>query len=125
MALIPLTPEQETEAQRLAERIHEATREDILALARLIVGKRDSDIFGDTEFQARDIVHRVATKALEVHLAEKKRLRGVQRRLPPLPASGRVPGLPGQEPPEPPGSGSLFTRVLRLPSLRPRVLPLG
>ncbi len=72
MALIPLPPEQETEAQRLAERIHEATREDILALARLIVSKRPTDIFGETEFQARDIVHRVATKALEAHLAEKK-----------------------------------------------------
>jgi hypothetical protein len=72
MALIPLTPEQEAEARRLAERIHQATREDILALARLIVSKRAADIFGETEFQARDLVHRVATKALEVHLAEKK-----------------------------------------------------
>jgi len=72
MALIPLTPEQEVEAQQLAQRIHEATREDILALARLIVSKRAADLFGETEFQARDIVHRVATRALEVHLAEKK-----------------------------------------------------
>ena len=72
MTLFPLTPEQEGEAQGLAQRIHEATREDILALARLIVSKRAADIFGETEFQARDIVHRVATKALEVHLAEKK-----------------------------------------------------
>ena len=72
MTLVPLTPEQEAEAQRLAERILERTRDDLLALARLIVSKRASEIFGETEFQARDIVHRVAAKALEVHLAEKK-----------------------------------------------------
>jgi F420-0:gamma-glutamyl ligase len=67
-----LTSEQEAEAQQLAQRIQEAAREDILALARLIVSKRESEIFGDTEFQARDLVHRVAAKSFEVHLAEKK-----------------------------------------------------
>src|SRR5712691_9062842 len=72
MTLIKLTPEQEVEAQRLAECIREETRDDFLALARLLVSKRAADIFGETEFQARDLIHRVATKALEVHLAGKK-----------------------------------------------------
>jgi hypothetical protein len=67
-----LTVEQEAEAQHLAQRIQAETQADILALARLLVSKRQSEIFGATEFQARDIVHRLAAKAFEVHLAEKK-----------------------------------------------------
>jgi hypothetical protein len=67
-----LTVEQEAEAQRLAQRIQEVAREDILELARLLVSKREADIFGETEFQVRDVVHRVGAKAFEVHLAEKK-----------------------------------------------------
>jgi hypothetical protein len=67
-----LTVEQEAEAQCLAQRIQDEAHADILALARLLVSKRESEIFGATEFQARDIVHRVAAKAFEVHLAGKK-----------------------------------------------------
>ncbi len=67
-----LTVEQEAEAQRLALRIQEETREDILELARLLVSKREAEIFGETEFQARDVVHRRGAKAFAVHLAEKK-----------------------------------------------------
>jgi hypothetical protein len=67
-----LTVEQEAEAQRLTQQIQEECREDILALARLLVSKRESEIFGETEFQARDVVHRVAAKAFTIHLREKK-----------------------------------------------------
>ena len=67
-----LSVEQEAEAQRLAQQIQEESRADILALARLLVSKREAEIFGATEFQARDVVHRVAAKAFEVHLREKK-----------------------------------------------------
>jgi hypothetical protein len=72
MTAISLTVEQEAEAQRLLQRIQEETHEDLLTLARLLVSKQEAAIFGETEFQARDVVHRVAAKAFEVHLAEKK-----------------------------------------------------
>jgi F420-0:gamma-glutamyl ligase len=72
MTPTPLTVEQEAEAQRLAQQIQEESREDILALARLLVSKRESEIFGATEFQARAVVHRVAAKGFAVHLREKK-----------------------------------------------------
>ena len=67
-----LTEEQEREAQELARRIEDAARGDILALARLLVSKPEAEIFGETEFQARDMVHRIGAKAFEVHLAQKK-----------------------------------------------------
>jgi len=72
MTLSTLTAEQEAEAQRLTQQIQQECREDILALARLLVSKRESEIFGETEFQARDVVHRVAAKAFTIHLREKK-----------------------------------------------------
>lgn len=72
MAAVKLTVEQEAEAQELAKRIHEQTEAEILALARLLVSKRTTEIFGETEFEARDIVHRIGAKALEVQLAQKK-----------------------------------------------------
>jgi hypothetical protein len=68
----PLTDEQEAEAQRLLLQIQQECREDLLALARLLVSKRESEIFGETEFQARDLVHRVAAQAFTIHLREKK-----------------------------------------------------
>jgi len=72
MTLTTLTPEQEAEAQCLAQQLQEEARPDLLALARLLVSKREADIFGETEFQARDLVHRVGAKAFVIHLREKK-----------------------------------------------------
>jgi hypothetical protein len=58
----------EAQAQVLAERIRKRADDDILALARLLVSKEDQDLFGDTEFQARDIVHHIGSTAFEEHL---------------------------------------------------------
>jgi hypothetical protein len=67
-----LSPELEAKAQELLTHLRARTDEDLLALARLLVSKEDQDIFGETEFQAREIVHRLGAKALETHLAQKK-----------------------------------------------------
>jgi hypothetical protein len=64
----PLNAELEAQAQELAARIRARADEDILALARLLVSKKDSEVFGDTEFEARDIVHHVGAVALEERL---------------------------------------------------------
>ena len=67
-----LTEQQEAEALKLAEAISQAASTDILALARVLVSKPSHQAFGQTEFQLRDLVHRIGAKALELHLAEKK-----------------------------------------------------
>ncbi len=64
----PLTAELESQARELAVRIQVRAEEDILALARLLVSKNDAEVFGDTEFKVRDIVHRVGAAALEERL---------------------------------------------------------
>jgi hypothetical protein len=76
MTLTTLTAEQETEAQQLAQRIEQASRSDILELARLLVSKREAEIFGETEFQVRDLVHRIGATAYQEHLAQKKTATG-------------------------------------------------
>lgn len=68
----PLTSEQEAQAQQLLLHLLEVARDDLLALARLLVSKPEAEIFGPTEFQARAIVHRVAATAFTLHLREKK-----------------------------------------------------
>lgn len=64
----PLSDELEAKAQELAKRIRERADDEILELARLLVSKEDSEIFGDTEFEARDIVHRIGAEAFEERL---------------------------------------------------------
>ena len=67
-----LSPEQEAQAQALVERLRAEVDGELLALARLLVSKPEHELFGQTEFQVRDLVHRLGAKAYEVHLAEKK-----------------------------------------------------
>jgi hypothetical protein len=67
----PLSPELEAQAQELLARLRSQADEDLLALARLLVRKPDHEIFGDTEFEVRDIVHHLGAKALQTHLAQK------------------------------------------------------
>ena len=52
----PLSPELEAEAQELVARLRPQAEEELLALARLLVSKQDRELFGQTEFEVRDIV---------------------------------------------------------------------
>ena len=68
-----LTPEQEAEAQRIFAVLKQTAEADLLALARLLAGKADGDLFGRTEFEVRDRVHVIGAKALEGALAGRKK----------------------------------------------------
>jgi hypothetical protein len=73
MAELPLTPEQEAEAQRLSQIILAKATEESLRLARLLVAKKDHEILGATEFEVRDRVHALGAFALETALNERKK----------------------------------------------------
>jgi hypothetical protein len=73
MQSLELTPEQEAEAQRLAETVALKTREELLQIARLLVSRRDDQLFGDTEFQVRDLVHQIGARAIETAVNERKK----------------------------------------------------
>jgi hypothetical protein len=72
MPSTPLSPEQRAEAQALAQAIREAINTEIDDLARTLVTSDDAHLFGDNEFKLRDLAHKIAAKALEQHLAQKK-----------------------------------------------------
>jgi hypothetical protein len=67
-----LTDAQEAQAQELAQALEGLAREELQAIARLLVRAAPEDLFGDTEFKVRDLIHRVAAAAFERHLASKK-----------------------------------------------------
>jgi hypothetical protein len=90
MPTTSLTTDKEQEAQALAARIRQAVDEEILQLARLLVSKPEDQIFGQTEFQVRDIVHRVGAAALQTHLAEKKTATAAAASI--APTAGAPPG---------------------------------
>jgi hypothetical protein len=70
---IQLNAEQEAQAQRLAATIAAKTQEEVLRMTRLLVSKKDHEIFGETEFQIRDIVHKIGANAIEAALNERKK----------------------------------------------------
>jgi hypothetical protein len=67
-----LPPAQEAQAQALAAAIAQAAQEDLLAIARDLVRSDTASLFGATEFRVRDAILRVAAKAYEQLLAQKK-----------------------------------------------------
>jgi parvulin-like peptidyl-prolyl isomerase len=67
-----LSAQQEAEAQALRERLREIVDEELLQVARLLVSKAERAIFGETEFQLRDILLKAGAKALQEHLRQKK-----------------------------------------------------
>jgi len=70
---IQLTPEQEAEAQRLADSVALKTKEELLQITRLLVSKQDHELFGETEFQVRDLVHKIGARAIETAVNERKK----------------------------------------------------
>ena len=74
---VPLPPEQEALAQQLAQAIRAAAADEILQIARTLVAKDERHLFGQTEFQIRDLVLHIGAHAYAAFLREKKRLPGV------------------------------------------------
>ena len=62
---------------RMAEELYEsmlaAVEKDVRAIAELLASKPDDKLFGETEFQLRDIVHRVGAGALETAARQRKK----------------------------------------------------
>lgn len=68
-----LTPEQEAEAVRIAGIVTSAAQKDILQMARVMVSKSDENLLGQSEFEVRDICHRIGAKVVETALEGRKK----------------------------------------------------
>ena len=70
---VPLTPDQQAEADRIYTALVAAADEDIRALADQMATTTDATIFGENEFTLRDIILRVAAKGVEIALEGRKK----------------------------------------------------
>lgn len=90
MTVASLTPEQELEAKQLEAKIRLAIDQEVAALARLLASKEDKDLFGQTEFEVRDLALRIGAKAYEERLREKKTATKGRVSIAPCAARGRT-----------------------------------
>jgi predicted AlkP superfamily phosphohydrolase/phosphomutase len=72
MPSAPLSPEKQAEFEALTQAIREAVDAEISELAASLASTDDTHLFGDNEFKIRALAHRIAAKAVEQHLAQKK-----------------------------------------------------
>jgi hypothetical protein len=68
-----LTPEQQAEAQRFTELLHGLFAAELQNIAQLLASKDDRHLLGPTEFELRDLVHRLAARALQTAPNERKK----------------------------------------------------
>jgi hypothetical protein len=73
MTDLNLTPEQEADAQRLAEIFYQKSKDDLLQMARLMVSKKDHELLGATEFEIRERVHQLGAFAIETAVNQRKK----------------------------------------------------
>ena len=67
------TPEELAEVQRVHDVLSKAMDREIWQIAELMVGKRDDQLFGETEFALRDKVLRMGTQALQATVNDRKK----------------------------------------------------
>jgi hypothetical protein len=68
-----LLTEEQAEVQRVKEVVMKAIEGDVEKVARLIASKADGELFGKTEFDLRDLVHRLGSHALEATVDDRKK----------------------------------------------------
>lgn len=73
MSRPPLTPEQAELSERILRSLRQAAEADLQQLADLLASKPDRQLLGRTEFEVRDLVHKIGTKAFETALGERKK----------------------------------------------------
>jgi len=73
MSALPLTAEQEAEAQALFTRFQSAFEQEAWQMARCLAGKEDRQLLGGTEFEVRERVHRLGAQVVENVLPERKK----------------------------------------------------
>jgi hypothetical protein len=67
-------PEQQARlAQDLYEKLRAASDVDIRAVAELLATKPDNKLFGETEFELRDMMHHLGAKALQTAAEQRKK----------------------------------------------------
>ena len=70
---LKLTAEQEREAERITDILLGAMRVEARNIGRLLASKGNRELFGQTEFQLRDILLGLGARAVDAALLERKK----------------------------------------------------
>ena len=62
-----------SEAQRVKELFLKVVEQEAEAVGQLLASKEDHELFGETEFQLREIVHRLGAKTLQAQVNERSK----------------------------------------------------
>jgi hypothetical protein len=73
MPRLTLTPDQAELSDRIYHSLRQAADADLRLLADLLASKPDRQLLGQTEFEVRDLVHKIGAKAFETALDERKK----------------------------------------------------
>ena len=68
-----LTPEQIADAERIYQTLRRASEDEHWRIAQLLAAKRDDQLFGPTEYEVRDLVHRTGAEAIQAALDGRKK----------------------------------------------------
>lgn len=68
-----LTAEQQKRAARIKEQVLPAVEKEVEAMATLLASRSPGEFFGATEFDLRDICHRIGGAMLQTALDERKK----------------------------------------------------
>jgi hypothetical protein len=73
MSFAHLPEDQAQRAEQLYESLKAATEDDLKAIAELLATRPDDQLFGQTEFDLRRLVHRLGAEALQTAAEQRKK----------------------------------------------------
>jgi hypothetical protein len=73
MSFDHLPEDQARRAQQLFDSLTAAAEHDLRTIAELLATQPDDQLFGATEFQLRDLIHRLGAKALQTAAQQRKK----------------------------------------------------
>ena len=68
-----LTDEQNADAERIYLALRRASEDEHLRMARLLAGRGDDRLFGQTEYEVRGLAHKTGAKAIQAALDGRKK----------------------------------------------------
>ena len=90
-----LTAEQQAQAERIFAALKAQAEAELWEMAQLLASKEDRQLLGETEFQVRDLAHRIGGQAVETALEERKK-RGTSGAVACAPAEPTPASSPGE-----------------------------
>lgn len=73
-----LSEEQQAEARRIHERLGPLYEEELVRMACFLASKGDPELFGKTEYELRDRLHRLGAQTLEAAADERQKKGGIR-----------------------------------------------